>query len=81
MVDLCSSSDADLGLVPGEPTDYTPDPVDTTRPVLDVTTPEPGAESADGSFQVSGTVERQPLDAPPTSPRATTCDPWCCARR
>jgi hypothetical protein len=65
----------DLALVPGEPTDWTPDPVDTTRPVLDVTTPAPGAESADGTFQVSGTVERQPLDAPPTSPTASHDDP------
>jgi len=65
----------DLGLTPGERTDWTPEPVDTTEPVLQVTTPEHGAESPNGSFQVSGTVERRPLEAPPTSPTASHDDP------
>ena len=66
---------ADLGTLPGESTDWTPEPVDTHYPVLDVATPEHGATSADGDFQVTGTVERRPIDAPPTSPTASTGDP------
>jgi len=65
----------DLGLLPGEPTDWTPDPVDTHLPVLSVTTPEHGAETPDGDVTVSGTVERQPFDAPPTSATASHDDP------
>jgi hypothetical protein len=65
----------DLGTLPGEPTDWTPEPVETTDPVLNVATPEHGAESPDGSFQVSGTVERRPIDAPPTSTTGSADDP------
>lgn len=65
----------DLGTVPGEPTDWTPEPVDTHFPVLTVATPEHGAETADGNVTVSGTVERRPIDAPPTSPTASADDP------
>lgn len=65
----------DLGTLPGEPTDWTPEPVETHYPVLDVVTPEHGAETADGNVQVSGTVERRPIDADPTSPTASHDDP------
>jgi len=65
---------ADLGTLPGERTDWTPDPVATTSTYLTVTSPSHGAESADGSFQVTGTVERSPIDAPPTSPTASAED-------
>ena len=65
----------DLGTLPGEPTDWTPEPVDTHYPVLTVATPEHGAETADGSVHVTGTVERRPIDAPPTSPTASHDDP------
>jgi len=66
---------ADLGTLPGEPTDWTPDPVDTHYPVLTVATPEHGAETADGNVHVGGTVERRPIDAPPTSTTASHDDP------
>jgi hypothetical protein len=65
---------ADLGTLPGEPTDWTPEPVDTHHPVLTVATPDHGAETADGNVHVSGTVERRPNDAPPTSPTASHDD-------
>ncbi len=66
----------DYELLPGaEPTDWTPEPVDTTTPVLDVATPGHGAETADGNVQVTGTVERRPIDAPPTSTTASYDDP------
>ncbi len=65
----------DLGLTPGTPTDWTPEPVATDEPVLQVSSPAHGAEAADGGFRVAGTVERRPLDAPPTSPTASHDDP------
>ena len=65
----------DLGLLPGQPTDWTPEPVDTHYPVLNVATPEHGSETADGNVEVSGTVERRPIDAPPTSTTASADDP------
>jgi hypothetical protein len=65
----------DLGTLPGEPTDWTPEPVDTDYPVLNVATPEHGATTSDGNVQVTGTVERRPIDAPPTSPTASADDP------
>jgi hypothetical protein len=65
----------DLGTLPGEPTDWTPDPVETSVPVLDVATPEHGATTSDGNVRVSGTVERRPIDAPPTSPTGSAEDP------
>ena len=64
----------DLGAVPGEPTDWTPDPAETSDPVLTVNTPAHGAETDDGHVHVSGTVERRPKDAPPTSPTASHDD-------
>jgi hypothetical protein len=65
----------DLGAVPGERTDWTPDPVETSDPVLTVSTPAHGAETADGHVHVRGTVERRDKDAPPTSPTASHDDP------
>ncbi len=65
----------DLGLVPGEPTDWTPDPVETSAPVLTVTDPEHGAETTDGHVHVAGTVERRPLDAAPTETYVSHSDP------
>jgi len=66
---------ADLGTLPGEATDWTPDPVETETPVLTVSSPEHGAETTDGHVHVAGTVERRPIDAPPTSTTASTDDP------
>ncbi|GAA2114325.1 thrombospondin type 3 repeat-containing protein [Nocardioides bigeumensis] len=65
----------DLGTVPGAATDWTPEPVETHQPVLTVTTPEHGSETADGNVNVSGSVERRPLDAPPSSPVGAADDP------
>lgn len=65
----------DLGTVPGERTDWTPEPAETTEPVLTVTTPAHGAETTDGHVHVAGTVERRPLDAPPTATSAAADDP------
>ncbi len=65
----------DLGLVPGERTDWTPDPVATSDPMLTVKTPHHGAETADGNVHVHGTVERVAKDAPPTSPTTSHDDP------
>jgi hypothetical protein len=65
----------DLGTLPGEQTDWEPTPVETTDPVLNVATPAHGAETTDGHVEVTGTVERRPKDAPPTSPTASYDDP------
>ncbi len=64
----------DLGLVPGEPVDFSPEPVETSTPVLTLSTPAHGAETADGRVQVAGTVERVAKDAPPTSTTAAHDD-------
>jgi len=66
---------ADLGTLPGTETDWTPDPVETTHPVLAVSSPEQGATTADGKVQVTGSVERQPNEAPPTATTASAADP------
>jgi hypothetical protein len=65
----------DLGAVPGERTDWTPEPAETSDPVLTVSAPAHGAETADGHVHVSGTVERRDKDAPPTAPTASHDDP------
>ncbi len=62
----------DLGLVPGERTEWTPTPVATTKPVLTITSPQPGDESADGTFDVTGTVERISLVDEAADPTDTT---------
>jgi hypothetical protein len=66
----------DLGLVPGTPTNWQPDPVTTSRNELNVTAPTDGATSLDGNFNVTGTVEHVRVGtAPPTSPSAAVDDP------
>ncbi len=64
----------DLGTLPGEQTDWTPTPVDTTYPVLSVSTPDHGHETGDGHVHVSGTVERRPIGEQPTSPTGSYDD-------
>ena len=54
----------DVGLVPGERTDWTPTPVPTTANDLRITSPSDGAVSEDGAFEVTGTVERRKLSEP-----------------
>jgi len=56
-------------------TDWTPQPVETTTPVLTVTSPGQGATTADGNVSVTGTVERQAVDAAPTATTASASDP------
>jgi hypothetical protein len=51
----------DLGLVPGERTEWTPAPVATSAPELIVTSPADGATSKTGAFTVSGTAGRRSL--------------------
>jgi thrombospondin type 3 repeat protein len=58
----------DLGLVPGPRTSWVPTPAASTRPELTVTSPQDGARSTDGAFNVAGTVERVSLNPPPTEP-------------
>ena len=62
----------DLGPVPGARTDWTPEPEASTRPELTVTSPEDGARSTTGAFNVTGTVERIPVDQPPPPPTEPT---------
>jgi hypothetical protein len=64
----------DLGPVPGPRTDWTPTPVASTRPELTVTSPQDGARSTDGAFDVTGTVERVSTDQPPTEPNGSYDD-------
>jgi Thrombospondin type 3 repeat len=64
----------DLGLVPGPRTSWTPTPAASTQPQLTVATPQDGARSADGAFNVTGTVERISLDQPPTEPTGSYDD-------
>lgn len=47
----------DLGPLPGERTDWTPEP-DRATPALNVTSPADGAEFKSGDITVAGTVER-----------------------
>jgi hypothetical protein len=55
----------DMGWTPGPRTDWTPTPVETTDEVLTVTSPDDGAVSNDGTFQVAGTVEHVPIGGTP----------------
>jgi hypothetical protein len=64
----------DLGPVPGPRTDWTPTPEASTRAELTVTSPEDGARSTTGAFDVTGTVERIPVDQPPTEPTGSYDD-------
>ena len=65
----------DVGPVPGERTDWTPTPAGTTRTTLAVTAPTEDEVSADGTFTVTGTVERRSLFDDPTSPTGSADDP------
>lgn len=66
----------DLGTVPAAtPTDWTPDPVDTSTNVLTVTSPDHGATTTDGHVHVAGTVERRDNEAEPTDTYASAGDP------
>jgi len=64
-------------LVPGTTpeTDWTPDSKRTDTPDLTVTSPTQGATTPDGKVTVSGTVQRVPFNAPPTSYTASASDP------
>ena len=66
----------DMGLVPGERTDWTPEPVDTTKPVLTVEGPADGAVTDDGLFHVHGSVHHEDLnpEVVPTESSATVDD-------
>jgi hypothetical protein len=64
----------DLGLVPGPRTSWVPTPVASTRAELTVTSPEDGARSTDGAFNVTGTVERVSTGQPPTEPTGSYDD-------
>ncbi len=64
----------DLGVVPGEPTDWTPEPVRTTNPTMAITSPADGSSSETGIFEVTGTVERTPIDPDPILSTATVDD-------
>lgn len=55
---------ADLGLLPGERTDWTPEPVDTVDHLLSVSSPADGAVSDDGRFDVAGVLDRRSLHRP-----------------
>jgi hypothetical protein len=57
----------DVGLLPGEPTDWTPTPVDTRETRFAVTGPREGAVSDAGTFEVTGAVEHRSRFDDPTS--------------
>ncbi|MBW3657845.1 MAG: thrombospondin type 3 repeat-containing protein [Actinobacteria bacterium] len=61
----------DVGLFPGEPVDWTPDPVTTSEPRMTVT--DSSATSAD-SYRVAGIVEHVSLTNPPTVGSTTVVD-------
>ncbi|MDP1794262.1 MAG: hypothetical protein Q8K63_09020 [Acidimicrobiales bacterium] len=55
----------DLGLVPGTPTDWTPEPVTTSTKTLTLTSPQSGDSSNDGNFTVAGSVENSRIGGTP----------------
>ena len=62
----------DMGVVPGERTDWTPEPVPSTTPILEVTSPTDGSTTGEhGTVHVTGTVERRSLFEPSTPPPPT----------
>ncbi|KAA1428733.1 hypothetical protein [Nocardioides antri] len=61
----------DVGLVPGATTDWTPEPVDTTRPNLWVRS----LTAADGQLRVDGRAAWLPIATPPTDTTGSTDDP------
>ncbi len=52
----------DTAAAPRARTDWEPEPVTTSDPVLDLTSPSDGASSPDGAFDVIGSVEHVPRD-------------------
>lgn len=58
----------DLDLVPGQRTDWTPEPAPTTQSTLRVTSPQAGEASDAGVFEVTGTIERRAVAAPTDPP-------------
>jgi hypothetical protein len=62
----------DTGVVAGERVDWTPEPVTTHERVLTITSPEDGAISDSGVFNVTGTVENVELG--PTEPTGSVDD-------
>lgn len=64
----------DLGLLPGERTDWTPEPVDSVDHLLNVATPAEGTVSSEGRFEVGGTVERHELSDDTAGPTASVED-------
>lgn len=64
----------DLGEVPGERTQWTPTPVNTTEPVLTITGPQDGTVSDSGIFNVTGSVEQVSLIQDPTEPTGSYDD-------
>lgn len=64
----------DLGTLPGERTDWTPHPVETTTPALTLTSPEHGAATGDSTVRVVGAVERRPVEPEPTEPTGSHDD-------
>jgi hypothetical protein len=68
----------DLGLVPGERTEWTPEPAHTHDSTLTVTSPADGSTEADNSVTVTGTVENVALmtgPPPPTDSTGSAADP------
>ena len=61
----------DVGPVPGPATDWTPAPVDTTRPRLSVKS----LSVIDGRLSVSGAASWVPIADPPTETTGSTTDP------
>jgi hypothetical protein len=61
----------DLGILPGTPTNWQPDPVTTSTNELTVTSPSDGATAADGDFNVTGTVEHKKINNSPPPPTDT----------
>jgi hypothetical protein len=64
----------DLGPIPGPPTDWTPTPVSSTTPTMTITGPPDGSVSDTGIFEVTGTVERTPIDPDPIPSSARVDD-------
>lgn len=65
----------DLATIPGAPrTNWNPAAVTTSDRVITLTSPEPGATSADGSFTVAGTLAKVPRGENPSSPNVSFDD-------
>jgi Bacterial TSP3 repeat len=62
----------DLGPVPGNRTEWTPETMATREPKMTVTSPSDGAVANDGTVNVTGTVEHVSLIGPEEEPTAPT---------